>query len=316
LRDCSERGGGDFLAQGFEMTGNKIGAWLLLVILPAGFTAIARVQRGISNRLDAVHQEQDEVLIRSPKLVQLASLEYSTLAADIYWTRAVQYYGNKRLTQDTNLESLWPLLDMATTLDSQLLPAYRFGATFLSEPPPRGAGRPDLGVELLQRGIAANPDYWRLDQDLGNVYYLELGDYARAGEAYLAGSKKHGAAEWMKIMAARFLEKGESRETAVILWSEIDQSNTDEAIKENARINLQLLRCDEDIDHINELAAEFAARFGRAPKSVREIAQAGLIRGEAVDPDGYAYAMGPNGKAQISPASPLFKQRRIYRKAL
>ncbi len=298
------------------MTGNKIGGWLLLLVLPAGFAAIARVQRGISSGLDALHQEQDEVLIRSPKLIQVASLEYSTLAADIYWTRAVQYYGNKRLSQDTNLDSLWPLLDTATTLDRQLLPAYRFGATFLSEPPPRGAGRPDLAVELLQRGIAANPDYWRLDQDLGNVYYLELGDNAKAGEAYLAGSKKPGAAEWMKIMAARFLEKGESRETSVILWSEIHQSSTDEAIKENARINLQLLRCDEDIDHINELAARFAAKFGQAPKSVREMVQAGLIGGEPVDPDGYAYLLGPDGRAQISPASPLFKQRRIYRKAL
>src|SRR6266481_5345878 len=30
-----------------------------------------------------------------------------TQAADIYWTRAVQYYGSKHLGQDTNLESLW-----------------------------------------------------------------------------------------------------------------------------------------------------------------------------------------------------------------
>jgi len=71
------------------------------------------------------------VLVRSPKLMKLVTMEYSTLAADIYWTRAVQYYGSKHLGQETNLESLWPLLDVATTLDANLLPAYRFGALVL-----------------------------------------------------------------------------------------------------------------------------------------------------------------------------------------
>jgi hypothetical protein len=46
--------------------------------------------------------------------MKMMTLEYSPLIADIYWTRAVQYYGGKRLGQDTNLEAcgrywMWPL---------------------------------------------------------------------------------------------------------------------------------------------------------------------------------------------------------------
>jgi len=298
------------------MTATRSAAWLLLLVVPAGFTGIWRLQRNINAQRVAMHQEQDEVLIRSPELMKLATLEYATLAADIYWTRAVQYYGGKRLGQDTNLESLWPLLNMATTLDPNLLPAYRFGATFLGEPEPRGAGRPDLAIKLLERGRKANPDYWRLDQDLGNIYYLELKDYSNAGQAYLAGSKKPGAASWMKIMAARFLEKGDSRETAVMLWTEVFESSIDDTIKENARINLQLLRADEDLDHINEIAAQYAAKAGHTPRSIRELMKAGLLGGEPADPDGYAYVIGSDGKAGISESSPLFKQRKIYRQPL
>jgi tetratricopeptide (TPR) repeat protein len=292
----------------------KIAAWVLLLLLPAGFVGLWRLQRKISVERDAMHQEQDEVLVRSPKLMRLLTGEYSPLAADIYWTRAVQYYGGKRLGQDTNLESLWPLLDLATTLDSHLIPAYRFGATFLSEPEPRGAGRPDLAVKLLERGLETNPEAWRLNQDLGNVYYLELKDYAKAGQTYLEGSKKAGAAPWMKVMAARFLEKGESRETSAMLWSEVYESSTDESLKENARINLQLLRADEDIEHLNEIAGHFATRFGRPPHSMREVMQAGLIDGEPLDPAGYPYAIGTDGKARISQKSPLFKQQSTYRR--
>jgi tetratricopeptide (TPR) repeat protein len=298
------------------MSGGRSAAWLLLLVVPTGFTGVWRLQRKISMQRAEMHQEQDEVLVRSPKLMKLATLEYGTLVADIYWTRAVQYYGGKRLGQDTNLESLWPLLDVATTLDANLIPAYRFGATFLAQPEPRGAGRPDLAIQLLQRGIDANPGYWRFYQDLGNVYYLNLKDYAKAGEAYLEGSRKPGAAAWMKVMAARFLEKGESRETSVMLWTELYESSTDEAIKQNARINLELLRTDADIDHINEIAEQFAERAGHPPRSVREMAQAGLIAGEPLDPRGVPYVINRDGKAQISEKSPLHKEESIYRRAL
>ena len=298
------------------MTTKRSTAWLLLPVLAAGFAGVWQLQRKVDFERDAMREEQDEVLVRSPKLMKVVTLEYGTLAADIYWTRAVQYYGNKRLGQDTNLESLWPLLDVATTLDPNLLPAYRFGATFLSQPEPRGAARPDLAVQLLERGLKANPDYWRLYQDLGNIYYLELKDYARAGQAYLEGSKNPSAAPWMKIMAARFLEKGESPETAAMLWAELFESSTDAAIRENARINLELLRADEDIEHVNEIAQQFTAKTGRLPRNVREMMQIGLIGGEPVDPTGHAYVIGSDGKAHISENSPLFKESSVYRRGL
>lgn len=288
----------------------------LLAILSAGFLGIWQLQGRINAMRDGMRQEQDEVLVRSPKLMRILTGEYSTLAADIYWTRAVQYYGNKRLGQDTNLESLWPLLDLATTLDPNLLPAYRFGATFLSEPEPRGAGRPDLAVLLIERGLQANPEYWRLNQDLGNIYYLDLKDFAKAGQAYLEGSRKPGAQPWMKVMAARFLEKGESRETSKMLWSEVYESSTDERLKDNARVNLQLLRADDDIEHINQIAEAFGARYGRRPRDMRELIQAGMIGGEPQDPAAHAYVIGGDGKAHIAEKSPLFQQQSTYRKAL
>src|SRR5712692_3090702 len=92
-------------------------AWVLLLVLPAGFAGIWRLQHGIDAERASLSQERDEVLLRSGKLVKVMSLEYAPLTADIYWTRVVQYYGNKHIRRDQNLELLWPLLDITTTLD-------------------------------------------------------------------------------------------------------------------------------------------------------------------------------------------------------
>jgi hypothetical protein len=285
---------------------------LLLIVLPLGFVGLWQAQRRIDKNLASLHQEQDELVLRSGKMLKTVSLEYAPLIAELYWTRAVQYYGDKRGHADPNFDLLWPLLDITTTLDPQLLAAYRFGATFLSERPIAGAGRPDLGVELVERGIKANPEYWRLYEDLGFIYYIHMKDYAKASAAFLEGSKNPQAYDWMKVMAARIAEKGDSRATSMFLWSELYQSTKDPAIKQNAQVHLQLLRAEADCEQLDVLAAEYEKRTGRRPGTVRELISAGMLPGTPLDPLGTVYVFGKNGKAEISPSSPLLELKKRY----
>lgn len=296
------------------MNSRKSIAILLLLVLPAGFAGIWRLQHSIDGQLQSIHEEQDEVLLRSGKMMKLLSLEYAPLMADIYWTRVVQYYGSKSERREQNLDSLWPLLDLATTLDPSLMPAYRFGSTFLAEARPVGAGRSDLAIQLLDRGIKENPEPWRLYQDLGNVYYFSLRDNEKASEAYLEGSKVPGAPPWMKLMAARILERGGTRQTSRLLWTEIYQSAQDPTIKENAKTHLLLLNADDDREQLNLLIEEFAKKMGRHAASVRDLIEAGMLRGQPADPDGFPYVIGKSGKTEFSPNSPLYKLEPFYRR--
>ncbi|HLK04410.1 MAG TPA: hypothetical protein VKT53_08210 [Candidatus Acidoferrum sp.] len=289
-------------------------AILLLVVLPLGFAGIWRLQHGIDKQLGALNEEQDQVLLRSGKMMKLMSLEYAPLMADIYWTRVVQYYGSKGERHEQNLDSLWPLLDLTTTLDPNLLPAYRFGSTFLAEARPVGAGSPEHAVELIERGIHENPDYWRLYQDLGNIYYFSMRDNEKAAAAYDAGSKVPGAAPWMKIMAARIAERGDTRQTSRLLWSEIYESTQDATIRDNAKMHLMLLKSDEDKEQLDLLLAEFAKRFARSPKSLQDLVDAGMLRGIPVDPERFAYVIGKDGHAELNPKSPLLKDEPLYRR--
>lgn len=298
------------------MNTRRWGTVFLGIVLVSGFAGLWRLQQRIDVQRGALHQEKDDLVLRSGSMLKAMSLEYAPLMADLYWTRVVQYYGDKKLRRDENLELLWPLLDVATTLDPNLLVAYRFGSMFLSERPPSGAGRPDLAIELINRGIRANPDYWRFYEDLGFIYYFELNDYQKASAAFLEGSKKPGALVWMKVMAARVMEEGESPETSAFLWNEIYNSTKDPQMKQNAATHLQLLQVDANCKQLDAIAAEYKARAGRPAKSVRDLVNAGLLRGTPVDPLGFPYILDAEGKAGLNPASPLVAQKRRYQKPL
>ena len=282
---------------------------LAAAILLGGFLGIWKLQHSIDGQRAALKGERDYVLLSSAKLMKTLSLEYAPLMADFYWTRVVQFYGNNHVRGGEDLEQLWPLLDITTTLDPNLIPAYRFGAIFLSQPPPGGAGRPDLAVQLIQRGIKANPDFWRLYEDLGFIYYMDLKDYKRASEAFLEGSKNPEALIWMKTMAAKVAAEGESYETSFFLWNDVYMTTTDPQIKQNAKTHLLLLRVHEDCKKLDQLADEYEKRFGHWPKRVSELNQAGLLQGEAVDPLGYAYVFDDNGKAVLNLNSPLLEKQ-------
>jgi hypothetical protein len=275
----------------------------LFVLL--GFAGVWRLQERIDAQQGAVGSEDDELMLRSGRLVKDLSLEYAPLVADIYWTRVVQYFGNKQAEEQTDLRLLWPLLEVTNVLDPQLMPVYHFGSTFLSDAPPRGAGRPDLAVELLERGLKANPDEWRLYYDLGFVYYFDMKDYARASAALYEGSKNPKALIWMKAMAAKIATEGNSTETSNFLWQDIYNTTKDPLVKENALRHLQLLRAEEDRKQIDALADEYQRRIGRRPASMSDLVQSGLLRGEPIDALGYPYILSEAGKAELNLKTPL-----------
>ena len=102
---------------------------------------------------------------------------FEGLAADVYWLRTVQYFGGqKAFTQGRDFALLRPLIEITTTLDPRLEIAYRYGAMFLSESPPGGAGRPKEGIEVLEKGARNLPGSWRLRQHLGFFHFLYLKD--------------------------------------------------------------------------------------------------------------------------------------------
>ena len=280
--------------------GTILGAALL-----AGFVGVWKLQEKVDTERTTLQMENDELALRSPAVMKQLSLEYAPLMGAIYWTRAVQYFGGKHQAHEQNLDQLWSMLDIATTLDPNLIVAYHFGATFLSDAPPRGAGEPDQAVVLLERGIKANPEHWRFYQDLGNVYYFDKKDYLKASQAFEAGGRLPGTPAFMKIMAAKIAAEGESLETSFALWMDLYQTATNKDVRKNAEDHLRLVKMEMELRALNQIADAYEQKTKQRATRISDLAQAGLLSGQPLDPEGSPYVLGHLGRAEPNPKSPL-----------
>ena len=274
--------------------------WLLVLLCLSGLIPI---QRSIDHRRESERGAADVLFLPSGKFLRQISLGYEGLLADIYWTRVVQYFGGKRLAHSTEFNLLEPLLQITTDLDPHLLIAYRFGSIFLAEKPPRGAGQPLEALALLHRGIVANPDYWRLWEDVGFIYYWDLKDYLAAARAFQAGSERPGAMEWMRVMAAQVAAQGGQLATSRFLWSEIARQAGNEQIRKNAEDHLIAIEAEEEITRLDELIALYNSRQGRPARSFQALVTAGYLRALPRDPLGVPYILDAGGRVRLNSRS-------------
>jgi tetratricopeptide (TPR) repeat protein len=246
--------------------------------------------------------------VRSPEFLKRAALSYDALVADVYWIRALQHYGGTRLSRDAakQYDLLYPLLDLTTSLDPYFDIAYRFGAIFLAEQLPGGAGRPDQAIALLQKGLTAQPQNWEFAEDIGFVHYFWLQDYAMAAAWFTRASEMPGAPNWLAPMAAVTLASGGNREGSRRLWQEVLGSAQVDWLRTQARFRLRQLDAMDQIAALERAIEVYRERAGSLPASWRDLVGAGYLRGIPVDPERYPYQLDPNrGAVTLDPASPL-----------
>lgn len=199
------------------------------------------------------------------------------LAADWYFMRSLQYIGDKVLSQndkgkdiniddlsDLNPRLLHPMLENATDLDPHFIAAYSYGAMVLP------AIDAENAIRFVSKGIANNPDSWRLYQHLGYIYW-KTGRYDKAAETYEKGSRLEGAQPFMKLMAASMKTGGGSRETARAIYREMLAGSTDEMVTITAQRRLREIDSLDEREAIDKVLTEFKESNGRCANSFGEV---------------------------------------------
>ena len=277
----------------------------LALVIVCGLGASAVLSRWLDARRPPAAQQlaqaSDELYLK-PEQARRLSLGFNAMVADWYWMRSLQYVGRKIGAHEgaiqiddlsaLNLKILAPLLDNATTLDPQFLAAYQYGAIVLP------AVDVEAAVKLINKGIAANPQAWRLHSSLGYIYWQQ-NRFAEASAAYAAGARIEGAPEWMAAMSAQMATKGGSRDTARAIYQNMYQQADDEQMKELALSRLLQLQSLDEMDALRQgVLAAYRARTGGCPQTWREVVP--LLRaarfpldpsGAPLDPSGVPYVI-------------------------
>lgn len=282
--------------------------YLLILLIVAGLSVAALLTLvNDAHHSDAAAQFTEEPLYLNGPAMKRITLSFNGVAADYYWIRSLQYVGRKIVNfEDSHadgfnlndlsvldLRTLPSLLRMATTLDPQFMEPYYYGAVILPDI------NPEEAISLLNHGIEANPDQWRLYQHLGYIYW-QRHDFAKASEVYAAGARIPGAPPWMTAISARMLAEGGSRNAAREMYRHLGESSNDEAVKE--MVTRQIMRLDSlDERELIRKALRLNAD-GRCVSSWREVGvtlRAGGLRldagGAPTDPSGTPYRLAKNG---------------------
>lgn len=281
----------------------------LALIIVVGMIATFALARFTDARRPPVDvAATDENLYLNAKTAKRISLGFNGLAADWYWMRSLQYVGRKLVNYDDsvpldnlsqlNLKLLAPLLENATTLDPEFLDPYEYAAVVLP------AIDVNEAIRITRKGIAANPNAWRLYQHLGYIYWQQQ-DYATAADVYGRGAEIPGVPAWMEAMKARMAYEGGSRDTAREIYKRMMEQSTDQKVKDMARKRLLQLHSFDERDVLRKVFLAYQTRTGRCPANWQELEQvlrairAPLDRsGAPLDPSGVPYAL-QSGKCEV-----------------
>ena len=233
--------------------------------------ALTRSLESVRPPLPAGYEDSDLALEGS----RLKAFGAEGLMADWYWMNSLQYLGGKIGAQglnNLNLDDLTPLnprllypyLNNAADLDPQFIAPYLYGATILP------AIDAQQAIALTEKGIANNPEQWRLHQYLGYIYW-RTGDYEKASEVYQKGSEVAGSPVFMRMMAARMKTEGGSRDMARDMYRQLRDDSQDDLSRQNAELRLMQIDSLDDRDLLNSALAEYRNSNNRCADRWSEI---------------------------------------------
>jgi hypothetical protein len=278
---------------------------LPFVALAACAIALFPLQRWIDARVPPDRADEKTIYVTNGDNLKVFALGYDSLLSDVYWIRAIQFLGSEVLADRTvlntprgRLDPLYPLIDVSTTLDPRGIPQYRFGGFFVHDYVDMESGR-----KLLEKGIRANPENFRLYQDLAYLSWSD-GDCDTASRYYAMGAAIPGSPEWMKDMSATILAKCGRTDLTIELLTRQYESTDDPRVREELAVLLEGYQALFEVQYLAYEAGLFRNRTGAFPTSLAQLARTlepipGAPRiqldrtGAPADPNGTPYLYDP-----------------------
>ena len=219
------------------------------------------------------------------RMVRLLTGGYDTAASKLLWFATNNYFGKQFAAGDRDYRWLGEMCELVTNLDPKARHAFEFCATLLSWV----AKEPEKSLALLERAVAAEPDYWRYHYLRGftNWYFLDRMEAAK--EDFILISKMPETPPQLAMLASRVIANQDSASMAVEFLQELRDQTQDPKVKKKLTKRIRQAQLAMHFEAISTAVAAFASAQGRFPISVDELLQTGLLPELPREPFGGRY---------------------------
>jgi len=214
---------------GFQRYRRFAFAWALALVF--GLTAATLAERGYA-RLPHPRPLEELSYYPSGQHLRPATLGHAETAADLAWIRAVQYYGEHRVT-DNRFQRMGHVFEILTSLSPGFVPAYVFGGFSLAQ---EGQDFP-AAERLMLKGIEHNPRSGALAFELGFMYFVRTGgrDLPKAAEYFEQASYQPDAPAQARRFAAFARQSSGHLEASYLLWKTVLETSPNHYLRETAQ---------------------------------------------------------------------------------
>jgi hypothetical protein len=257
---------------------------LYLLATAAGFTGLKiRVDRIPRTRIPG----SSIIYVPSGKFLKYATFGYSSLAADLIYLWAIQYYSTYEIPDRfTYLDHIFSII---AELDPAYMDPYEVGSLIAGQE----AGNIPLALKILDRGLEKNPGAWLFPFEAGNIAQIQLKDYALAREYFAKAMALPGAPNLIKRLYANATFRTMDYKTSWDTWLEIYNTAKDEQIRKTASNHLYQVKSAIDVGALKDAVAAFKAKYRRLPSALGQLAEAGILAAVPRDMDGQEYLYDP-----------------------
>jgi tetratricopeptide (TPR) repeat protein len=240
------------------------------------------------------------IYIPSGKYLKFATFGYSSLAADLIYIWAIQYYTTYTIVDRfQNLEHIFSII---AELDPRYTDPYEIGALIaVNEAKDLG-----LAYKIMDLGLAKNPDQWIFPFEAGH-FAQRAGDFETARKYYEKTMNIPGAPDIARRLYAAAGFKVSDLKESWETWLEVYNTAKDERTKKIAGKHLYQVKSALDINLLKEAVRRFRERYQRPPAELDELVRFGIVSALPQDLDGKAYVYNPK-TGEITPPSVWWKR--------
>jgi tetratricopeptide (TPR) repeat protein len=232
---------------------HTVGRYVTLLVL--GVVVILSLR--VIDRAEGMAERQERLYFPSGNFLVESTVGFREAAADYLWFRFIQYYG--AYAQGYNDFRYFELLiDAVVKLDPKFVEAYYFASLVYWS----SYNDNENAINMLRRGILANPDKAKLPFQIGFMYYVIQKDFPLAARWFEMAADCPDATEKEMRFAAFARHKAGDERVSLELWKELYKSTDSPQMKALAekmiekstrKIEIQRLYGEDFIGPIPEL---------------------------------------------------------------